>query len=92
MLGEGMPLHLASNFCGVEGPASATPGGQGPGRLAKVNPAFTSQRCSAYGHVDKNLARARPAYGGNADADVNAARSITAGCRECVGRSGLPGG
>jgi putative transposase len=55
-----------------------------PGRVEKINPAFTSQRCSACGHVD---ARSRESqarfcctacgYAGNAD--VNAARNIAAG-------------
>jgi putative transposase len=55
-----------------------------PGRVEKVTPRFTSQRCSACGHVDARSreSQARFAcvacgYAGNAD--VNAARNIAAG-------------
>ena len=55
-----------------------------PGRVEKVNPAYTSQRCSACGRVDARSreSQARFActacgYAGNAD--VNAARNIAAG-------------
>jgi putative transposase len=55
-----------------------------PGRVEQVPPAYTSQRCSACGHVDgrsrESQARFRCAacgYAGNAD--VNAARNIAAG-------------
>ncbi len=55
-----------------------------PGRVEKVPPAYTSQRCSACGHVDgrsrESQARflcAGCGYAGNAD--VNAARNIAAG-------------
>jgi putative transposase len=55
-----------------------------PGRLEKVNPAYTSQRCSACGHVDarsrESQARfACTACGYAVNADVNAARNIAAG-------------
>jgi IS605 OrfB family transposase len=55
-----------------------------PGRVEKVNPAYTSQRCSACGHVDarsrKSQARfACTACGYASNADVNAARNIAAG-------------
>jgi putative transposase len=55
-----------------------------PGRVEKIRPAFTSQRCSACGHVDaesrKNQARFVCTACGFADhADVNAARNIAAG-------------
>jgi transposase len=59
-----------------------------PGRVQKVNPAFTSQRCSACGHVDARSreSQARFActscgYAGNADVNAarNAARNIAAG-------------
>ena len=55
-----------------------------PGRMEKINPAFTSQRCSACGHVDgksrENQARfACTACGFACNADVNAARNIAAG-------------
>jgi putative transposase len=55
-----------------------------PGRMEKINPAFTSQRCSACGHVDANSRESHArfvctacGYAGNAD--VNAARNIAAG-------------
>ena len=55
-----------------------------PGRVEKVKPAFTSQRCSACGHVDaksrESQARfACTACGFACNADVNAARNIAAG-------------
>lgn len=55
-----------------------------PGRVMKVNPAFTSQRCSACGHVDRrsreNQADFRCTACGHTDnADVNAAKNIAAG-------------
>jgi putative transposase len=55
-----------------------------PGRVEKVNPAFTSQRCSACGHVDpesrENQARfVCTACGFARNADVNAAKNIAAG-------------
>ena len=55
-----------------------------PGRVEKIRPAFTSQRCSACGHVDaesrENQARFVCTACGFADhADVNAARNIAAG-------------
>jgi putative transposase len=55
-----------------------------PGRVEKVPPAYTSQRCSACGHVAKesreSQARFRcTACGFACNADVNAARDIAAG-------------
>ena len=55
-----------------------------PGRVEQINPAFTSQRCSACGHVDaesrESQARfACTACGYACNADVNAARNIAAG-------------
>jgi putative transposase len=55
-----------------------------PGRVEKVPPAYTSQRCSACGHVDgrsrESQARfRRTACGYAGNADVNAARNIAAG-------------
>jgi transposase len=55
-----------------------------PGRMEKIRPAFTSQRCSACGHVDaesrESQARFECTTCGFADhADVNAARNIAAG-------------
>jgi putative transposase len=59
-------------------------GDKAPGRVEKVSPAYTSQRCSACGHVDarsrESQARfACTACGYACNADVNAARNIAAG-------------
>jgi putative transposase len=64
-----------------------------PGRVEKIKPAFTSQRCSACGHVDgksrESQARfACTACGFACNADVNAARNIAAGHAVTV-RGGL---
>jgi transposase len=55
-----------------------------PGRVQKINPAFTSQRCSACGHVDRNSREGQAVFrctacGYACQADVNAARNIAAG-------------
>jgi len=55
-----------------------------PGRVEKINPAFTSQRCSACGHVDPKSRESQAAFRCTAcryacNADVNAARNIAAG-------------
>jgi transposase len=55
-----------------------------PGRVEKVNPAFTSQRCSACGHVDSESRESQARFvctacGFAGHADVNAARNIAAG-------------
>ena len=55
-----------------------------PGRVERVNPAFTSQRCSACGHVDQKSRKSQAAFvctacGYACHADVNAARNIAAG-------------
>jgi putative transposase len=55
-----------------------------PGRIEKVKPAFTSQRCSACGHVDANSRESQAQFvctacGLACSADVNAARNIAAG-------------
>ena len=55
-----------------------------PGRIEKIRPAFTSQRCSACGHVDAESRESQARFVcttcGFADhADVNAARNIAAG-------------
>jgi transposase len=55
-----------------------------PGRVEKVNPAFTSQRCSACGHVDAKSRESQARFACTAcnftlNADVNAARNIAAG-------------
>ena len=54
------------------------------GRVERIKPHFTSQRCSACGHVDANSREsqarfARTACGYACNADVNAARNIAAG-------------
>ncbi len=63
------------------------------GRVEKVNPQYTSQRCSACGHVDarsrESQARfACTACGYACHADVNAARNIAAG-HAVTARGGL---
>ena len=55
-----------------------------PGRVEKIKAAFTSQRCSACGHVDAKSRESQARFActacGFADhADVNAARNIAAG-------------
>jgi putative transposase len=55
-----------------------------PGRVEKVIPAFTSQRCSACGHVDRKSRESQARFvctacGFVCHADVNAARNIAAG-------------
>jgi len=55
-----------------------------PGRVEKINPAFTSQRCWACGHVDPKSRESQAVFlctacGYACNADVNAARNIAAG-------------
>ena len=55
-----------------------------PGRVEKVKPHFTSQRCSACGQVDAESRESQARFvctacGFAGNADVNAARNITAG-------------
>jgi putative transposase len=55
-----------------------------PGRVEKVKPHFTSQRCSACGHVDAKSRQSQARFvctacGFAGHADVNAARNIAAG-------------
>jgi transposase len=55
-----------------------------PGRVEKVSPAFTSQRCSACGHVDAKSRESQARFactscGFACNADVNAAQNIAAG-------------
>ena len=55
-----------------------------PGRVEKVKPHFTSQRCSACGHVDPESRESQARFvctacGLAGNADVNAARNIAAG-------------
>jgi transposase len=55
-----------------------------PGRVEKVNPAFTGQRCSVCRHVDARSRQSQARFvctacGFAGNADVNAARNIAAG-------------
>jgi putative transposase len=55
-----------------------------PGRVEKIRPAFTSQRCSACGHLDAKSRESQARFvctacGFALHADVNAARNIAAG-------------
>ena len=55
-----------------------------PGRVEKVNPAYTSQTCNACGHVAAESRESQSRFrcvacGHQANADVNAARNIAAG-------------
>jgi putative transposase len=54
------------------------------GRFERINPAFTSQRCSACGHIAAESRKSQALFrcvacGHTANADVNAARNIAAG-------------
>ena len=68
-----------------------------PGRVEKVDPAFTSQRCSACGTVEAKARESQAVFacrscGYAANADVNAARNIAAGHAVTArGRSPLGG-
>jgi transposase len=66
-----------------------------PGRVVKINPAYTSQRCSACGIVDRQARESQAAfrcrsceYAGNAD--VNAARNIAHAAGHAVSARGGP--
>jgi putative transposase len=55
-----------------------------PGRVQVLNPAFTSQRCSCCGHVDRKSRESQAVFRCTActftcNADVNAARNLAAG-------------
>lgn len=61
-----------------------------PGRVVKVNPAFTSQRCSACGIVDREARESQAVFrcrscGFACNADVNAARNIRHEARIAAG-------
>lgn len=68
-----------------------------PGRVEKIKPHFTSQRCSACGHVDRESRKSQAVFRCTAckftlNADVNAARNIAAGHAVTArGGPGLPG-
>jgi putative transposase len=64
-----------------------------PGRVEKVQPQYTSQRCSACGHVDARSRESQARFACTAcvyacHADVNAARNIAAG-HAVTARGGL---
>jgi transposase len=67
-----------------------------PGRVVKINPAYTSQRCSVCGIVDRQARESQAAFrcrscGYVANADVNAARNIRHAAGHAVSaRGGLP--
>ncbi|WP_345482684.1 transposase [Nonomuraea ferruginea] len=67
-----------------------------PGRVQKINPACTSQRCSACGIVDRAARESQARYrcrscGYAGNADVNAARNIAHAAGHAVAaRGGLP--
>ncbi|GAA1274504.1 RNA-guided endonuclease TnpB family protein [Sphaerisporangium rubeum] len=66
-----------------------------PGRLMKVNPAYTSQRCSACGIVDAKSRESQAVFacrscGYAANADVNAARNIRHAAGHAVSARGGP--
>jgi putative transposase len=55
-----------------------------PQRVYEIHPAYTSQRCSACGHLDRNSRESQASFrctacGFACNADVNAARNIAAG-------------
>jgi putative transposase len=68
-----------------------------PGRVEKINPAFTSLRCSACGHTAAESRKSQAVFacvacGFACNADVNAARNIAAGHAVTArGRSPLGG-
>jgi putative transposase len=67
-----------------------------PGRIQKIDPACTSQRCSACGHVASENRKSQAVFtctacGFACNADVNAARNIAAG-HAVTAREGPPPG
>ena len=68
-----------------------------PGRVEKIKPHYTSQRCSACGHVDPKSRESQARFvctacGYACNADVNAARNIAAGHAVTArGGDGIPG-
>jgi transposase len=65
-----------------------------PGRIEKINPAYTSQRCSECGHVADENRKSQAVFACTAcryiaNADVNAAQNIAAG-HAVTARGGLP--
>jgi putative transposase len=67
-----------------------------PGRVKKVNPAFSSQRCSACGHIARESRKSQALFRcvacrHTSNADLNAARNIAAG-HAVTARGGSPWG
>ena len=67
-----------------------------PGRIEKINPAYTSQRCSACGYMASENRKNQAVFACAAcqhtcNADVNAAKNIAAG-HAVTARGGLPSG
>lgn len=67
-----------------------------PGRVERISPAYTSQRCSACGRVDRDSRESQARFrctacGHTLNADVNAARNIAAG-HAVTARGGPPPG
>jgi transposase len=65
-----------------------------PGRVEKINPMFTSQRCSACGHVAAENRKSQAVFACTAcyytcNSDVNAAKNIAAG-HAVTARGGSP--
>ena len=65
-----------------------------PGRIEKIHPAYTSQRCSACGHVASESRKSQAVFACTAcgfacNADVNAAKNIAAG-HAVTARGGSP--
>jgi len=65
-----------------------------PGRIEKIHPAFTSQRCSVCGHVTGENRKSQAVFtcaacGHTCNADVNAAKNIAAG-HAVTARGGSP--
>jgi transposase len=65
-----------------------------PGRVEKITPAYTSQRCSVCGHVAGENRKSQTVFACTAcrytaNADVNAAQNIAAG-HAVTARGGLP--
>ncbi|MEV8630469.1 transposase [Streptosporangium sp. NPDC051023] len=66
-----------------------------PGRVVRINPAYTSQRCSACGIVDREARESQAAFrcrscGYAANADVNAARNVRHAAGHAVSARGGP--
>lgn len=67
-----------------------------PGRLEKINPAFTSQRCNSCGHTAAESRKSQALFacvacGYTSNADVNAAKNIAAG-HAVIARGRSPSG